>query len=107
VNLIGPGVTTVTPMEIGIYIPMRAGVSGDFGDVQIVGFRKGLVLYGGEEAKERYHEVGMTQVHIRQCGYGIFQQAFEKRMRAADIQIFDCEIDDNAPGQIRQASDHR
>ncbi len=108
VTLLGPWKPGDALSTIGIYIPMRAGVSGEFENIEISGFEKGLVLYGGEESKERYHGIGMTQVVIHNCDYGIFQQDFfDKTLRVDDIRVSDCRVRDNAPGRIKQdQTDH-
>ncbi len=103
ITVLGPSQPLDSPLKIGVYIPMRRGVSGDFENIFINGFEKGLVLYGGEESQERYKGIGMKNVQIRNCAYGVFQQDFfDKTLRVADIRVSDCLVNDNAPGRIKQ-----
>lgn len=88
--------------SIGIYIPMGEGAKGSLEDIEVNGFEKGIVLYGGAVSEIRYKKVQFKNISLTDCYYGIYQHDFfDKPIQLSDMEFKDCIIDDNAPHRLK------
>lgn len=101
VEIIGPGVESLSAFTSGIYLPMKEGASGEIHNLTIRGFEKGMVLYGASIRYVNERGLKASNITLTDCNYAVYRQGDSKHaIELENVTIQNCNYSQNPESSI-------